>query len=297
VGGTIYALGPANVTVRNGTMGGSAWDGGAALYATHGMRLTVEDSLVAGCYSYDGTFSLNHGSSLVARRTVFDGNRANTKGTAVFLSDSTALLEDCLVIDGEYSAAVSVERSSLVMRRCRFEDNHVDVTLASSVAAIDSCVFSEADMNIAMYLWNDAAVTFRHCTWVYDECTSTSNAAFHLSSGATASIQNSILQCLAAGAMLPNDAGISVSDSLVIPAPQAAVTVNNLLTGSPLFVDQSARDYRLTAGSPCVDAAPHLPGIILDVAGDPMPVDDPAVPNTGAGGTDYADCGAHERQP
>ena len=54
-------------------------------------------------------------------------------------------------------------------------------------------------------------------------------------------------------------------------------------------------DYRLQAGSPCIDAADGSAAPAADILGDPRD-DDPATPNTGAGTPSYADMGAYEFQ-
>lgn len=67
----------------------------------------------------------------------------------------------------------------------------------------------------------------------------------------------------------------------------------------PRFHDQTAGDYRLSAGSPAIDsaAAPAMPQAALDLNGLPRFTDDPATPNSGVGGVAFLDRGAFEFQP
>ncbi|MDD5306545.1 MAG: right-handed parallel beta-helix repeat-containing protein [Deltaproteobacteria bacterium] len=67
------------------------------------------------------------------------------------------------------------------------------------------------------------------------------------------------------------------------------------LSADPGFVDADAGDYRLVAGSPCIDAANGPSAPAQDIDSNPR-VDDPDAPNTGAG-PPWADMGAFERQP
>ncbi|NUR07263.1 MAG: PKD domain-containing protein [Nocardioidaceae bacterium] len=67
---------------------------------------------------------------------------------------------------------------------------------------------------------------------------------------------------------------------------------------APGFVDAAGADFRLTPGSPAVDAADAgVTGFVADDAAGNAPVDDPVVPDTGDGSTTYADLGAYEQQP
>jgi hypothetical protein len=71
------------------------------------------------------------------------------------------------------------------------------------------------------------------------------------------------------------------------------------ISGDPYFVDPGAGDFGLNAGSMCIDAGDSdaLDAmIVLDVAGNPRRVDDPASLDTGAG-TPPIDIGAREFQP
>lgn len=67
----------------------------------------------------------------------------------------------------------------------------------------------------------------------------------------------------------------------------------------PLFVSEATGDWRLAAGSPCIDAGDNTavpPGVTTDLEGLPRFVDDPAAPDVGNGVAPLVDMGAHERQ-
>jgi hypothetical protein len=88
---------------------------------------------------------------------------------------------------------------------------------------------------------------------------------------------------------------------------------NVILDQDPLFVNASIGDYRLGAGSVCIDAGDNLlleeddmdidgdnntnEIVPLDLIGNPRQVDDPSAPNTGSGQNPIADMGGLERQP
>ena len=67
----------------------------------------------------------------------------------------------------------------------------------------------------------------------------------------------------------------------------------------PEFVDASTGDFRLSAGSPCIDAADNTAvpaGVIVDLDGNSRFVDDPATTDTGVGSAPIVDMGAYEFQ-
>jgi hypothetical protein len=66
-----------------------------------------------------------------------------------------------------------------------------------------------------------------------------------------------------------------------------------------MFADPDNGDFRLSAGSPCIDAGDNtaVPGdIATDLAGNPRFVDDPDTVDTGDGDPPIVDMGAYEFQ-
>ncbi len=82
-------------------------------------------------------------------------------------------------------------------------------------------------------------------------------------------------------------------------ALRAATTWEAHGTGyDPGFVDAAGADFQLTPGSPATDSADAaVPGFVAPDAAGRSPVDDPIVPDTGAGSPSYADRGAFEVVP
>jgi hypothetical protein len=65
----------------------------------------------------------------------------------------------------------------------------------------------------------------------------------------------------------------------------------------PLFVDAVAGDFRLSAGSPCIDAGHNWASAALsavDLGGRARFTDDPATPDAGCGSPVVVDMGAYE---
>ena len=66
-----------------------------------------------------------------------------------------------------------------------------------------------------------------------------------------------------------------------------------------MFVNPGSGDYRLMAGSPCIDVADSsaVPkGITIDLDGNPRFIEDPKTPDTGLAPCPIVDIGAYEFQ-
>ncbi len=72
------------------------------------------------------------------------------------------------------------------------------------------------------------------------------------------------------------------------------------IDADPLFVDSDGGDYRLSAGSPCIDAGDNtaIPFKTTDLDGNPRLIDDRATPDTGVPFVNgpIVDMGAYEYQ-
>ena len=99
-------------------------------------------------------------------------------------------------------------------------------------------------------------------------------------------------------------AGIVVTDGSIVPA--------SVLDLDPQFVNPAVGDFRLGAGSPCIDAGNDnyleddlfdqdgdgsmIDVVPVDLNGNPREVDDPGVADSGVGSAPLSDLGAYERQ-
>ena len=80
---------------------------------------------------------------------------------------------------------------------------------------------------------------------------------------------------------------------------QGGFTGTGNIDADPMFVDPDNGDYRLAAGSPCIDAGDNTAvpaGITTDLDGNPRFVDDPSTIDSGNGDPPIVDMGAFEFQ-
>lgn len=293
------------LVVRAGNAVGGSGQGGGVLAFNVGLRLenvTVERNQAfngGGVHAQPGALNLlncvlrdnkafNNGGGLWGQavqlrvfNTRFESNAALSKGGGVFVHSSSGVPE------------------AMVFGNAVFHDN---LSSNGGAAFVGGGQFSYG------------AATFKSCTFAANHAT-LKGGAVRANTAPTLPAQvflhNSILWDNSA----PEGAGLS---------GRALVTFSNMqdrgyagqagnLSGDPGFVDLAARDLRLAAGSPCVDAGSDgqlvmdyldldhdglvFESVPVDHDGLRRKVDDPAAPDTGLGRAPLADMGAYERAP
>ena len=262
---------------------------------------------------YDG--AVYHRGSLTALRCLFDDNRSSWTGGAIGLygEGRESHLSQCVFVGNVASSgsAVWFDSAEMTIDGCLFFENGT----ASDGATIRSAGFG-----------GGLGLVIRNSTIVNN------NSQY---GGAVAGgsrelvLQNSILWGNLSGGGLTNvsfTGGFGfIGDSPNVRVERCnlegglasvfvvngALVANDITNADPMFVNAGAGNYRLDVGSPCIDAGSNffLPRDRLDVDGDFMSgetlgfdldgnarqVDDPLVPDTGAGSKPMTDLGAFER--
>ncbi|NQT89290.1 right-handed parallel beta-helix repeat-containing protein, partial [bacterium] len=180
---------------------------------------------------------------------------------------------------------------------------------ASQALLVSNCII-RANTVDGVFLYNCPASTTRNCsiaangedqvTVSYASATLVNNILWADGAGARGISMNTAAALSSdyndIGATNGASVGYSGSDDQATLADWQAATGQDAhsVSADPLFADAAGGDLRLTAGSPCIDAADGSAAPERDY--DDLPrIDDPLTePNTGAGSPAYADIGAHE---
>lgn len=266
---------------------------------------------------YGGGMLLEDIGDVHVRRCVFRDNYAMSGGGAVAFDNSEARFVDCVFEDniGGTSGGVlelmhtgGFITTRVVLDRCVLRGNTAERGGAISVSGGNlQLLNSVVDGNIATGpgggggAWATAGgfLFVRNCTIAKNE------SLVHETAGILGpmNVANSIVYSNtgplgAQGALNQIGGGIvTVTYSCVAGGYFGAGNIDS----PPMFVDESASDFRLRLGSLCIDAG-HNDSVLstgpsLDVSGQPRIADHPAVADVGGGTAPIVDRGAHEAQP
>ncbi len=141
--------------------------------------------------------------------------------------------------------------------------------LAAGGVAESALIVSNASAGDGGGAYFDNGGRLDHCTAV-DNTAGGSGGGVFLSAGGT--LRNTIVYANSASAGDNWSAPAGGTFAVVCTAPTAGLPgASGCFEDAPGFV--AADDYRLTQASPCVDAAPALPGLPADLLGMPRPAD------------------------
>ncbi len=206
-------------------------------------------------------------------------------------------------INGGVGGGMYNEDSSPTIIGCRFTRNNVPLTVAAgggmynnnSYPIIINCLFDANVSTFAGGMLNTASSpTMINCTFAGNDF------------GAMISGNNSsptITNCI----FWANE-GFQIFDGILAVTTVSYSDVqggwfgagSNNIDVDPLFVDPDNGDYRLSAGSPCIDAGDNTAvpeTVTTDLDGNPRFVDDPDTVDSGDGAPPVVDMGAYEFQP
>jgi hypothetical protein len=246
-----------------------------------------------------GMYNLN--SSTTVTNCTFSGNTAD-RGGGMYNEISSPTVSGCTFSGNADSASgvggggMANDDSSPTVSTCSFFDNSTGVrgggmaNFNGSSPTVANCIFSENDAgdSYAKDMANlGASPRVSSCTFwnnggmIYNDGTSSTTVTNCVFWGFFDSIINQ------------GGASTTVTYSVVIYPGTGNINVD------PMLVDPANGDFHLRPFSPCIDAGdnsdPALPA--TDIDGDDRRIDDPTVPDTGAGEPPIVDIGADEFDP
>jgi len=278
-----------------------------------------------GVYSGDGNRELNFGGKAITVRSA-SGNPATCiidcggagRGFEFRSGEGVDSVLQGVTIRNGYSAddggAVYCRYSSPTLLNCWIVSSTTGRSGAGVYARfaeprLVNCVLvdnSAAASGGGLYAASDARPVLTNCTIVGNSAGEYGGGlAFSYSRG---TLVNSIIWANSGDQIYRTSSTVSVTYCDV----QGGFSGVGNKNADPCFVDAAAGDYRLAAGSPCIDAGKNsaVPADVLDLDGDgnttePIPFDvlgqlrfsdDPATADTGSGTPPLVDMGAHEYQ-
>jgi len=296
------------------TLTDCVFNGNSASVHGGGMYVYSGSATLTGC-----TFSANSAASttgglisygnLTLANCIFSVNSAFYGGG---LSNySYATVTDCTFSGNSCSGYNSfggavLNHASMTLTNCVFSGNS-----ASSSAGTAGGLLSDSSLTLANSTFSGNTAAYGGGLAIYynatvTNCTFSGNSSFVSGFGGAVLDDGSLILT---NCILWGNGGTQMSGN---GAPSAAVTYSCVqgtvwpgtgnISTNPLFVDATAGDLRLQAGSPCIDAGDNAAvpiGILTDLDGHPRFVDDPATHDTGDPGSPpqpVVDMGAYEYQ-
>ncbi len=242
-------------------------------------------------------------SDVTVRNCRFFLNVADAaSGGGLYIENSSSLITDCLFDEntslGGSGGGIAARNASPVIDRCTFESNLSDggsggniASLGSSTPIVANCLVTGGGAPSGT---GGGIANRDDCSATYVNCTIADNDNYGAANRGNS--VNAYFNCIvwgnASGQIRDTDAG---SATVEYSNVQGGITGTGNIDDDPDFV--SSTDYRLSAGSPCIDAGDNTAvpaGITQDLDGAARFADDPDTPDTGNGDAPIVDMGAYE---
>jgi len=288
-----------------------------------GMRNEAGDPTVTHCVFLNNTATygagmFNYEADPIVTDCVFLGNQTEISGLGGGLGNSLAspLVTDCLFIGnsapgypGGGGGLFNGAGAPLIIR-CTFLDNAAGtdgggILNGNSDATVVNCLLARNSAGLTgggiFHAASVATLTVINCTLSRNEAFDTGGGIFVYSDSALEIYngifwQNTDVDGTWESSQIHDQEGSATVNFSCVQGGWSGPGSNNIFS-NPQFVDPMSGDFRLSPGSPCIDAADNTAvpqDITIDLDGVPRFLEIPETPDTGNGELPIVDMGAYE---
>ena len=307
-GGGMVAVG-GGPTVTNCTfIGNTAGFRGGGMYFNDSNPTVTNCTFSANTSGFGGGMYFNN-SNLTVTNCTFAGNTAFAGG-GMWINNSNPTVTNCTFSGnsagdggghGDGGGMYISTGSSPTVTGCTFESNSADGLgggMYGGQPTVSDCTFDGNSAGSFGYgygggmYFSSGSPTLTNCTFIGNSAINNGGGMYIFSGGPT--VTNCILWNNS-----PDQISGSGSPAVAYSDVQGGWPGIGDIDADPLFVDPANGDFRLSLGSPCIDAADNTAvpiGVFTDLDGNSRFRDDPATPDTGVGQCANVDMGAYEFQ-
>ena len=278
--------------------GGSPNNLGAGMYNSFGSPTVSHCKFETNASNSSGGGMFNNRSSPAVTDCTFQGNRTliNGHGAGIYNNRSVSTVRDCTFtfnFADSNGGGIYNYRCSPNIHNCIFDGNTayrgggiatISVNGSTQAPMVINCRFT----NNTASSWGGAVLNYTYANTRLINCTISGNSA----SVGGAVYNYNVSNTRIFNTILWNNSPDNIESFGSSP------TLSYVFSADPVFVDPGQGDYRLSTGSPCVDAGNNArypidaPG--FDLNGNPRFLDDPDISDTGSGAPPIIDIGAYE---
>jgi PKD repeat protein len=232
-GGAIQCNNITDVVLNNSSFNGCSTilDGGAIYISDCNSVSLIEDIISDGSAQYGGGIYSICCDSLEMKNLSLISNISSQFGGGVYLGEANARIENCIISDNSATrgAGLYLDESALLTINSRITDN--------SASLLGGGIYSDGSTlhSVNCTISNNTADSYGGGIFVY---------------GSTVDVENSIFWGDTPQEIYPTSADLTAEYSDI----QGGWTGETNIDSDPLLVAGEPFDYRLTLGSPCIDA-------------------------------------------
>ncbi len=277
------------------------------LRSSDGVDVTTIDGNgaphVVQCVSGEGPDTVLDGFTITGGNA--DGGYPDNAGGGMFTFGSSPTVTNCIFTGNaaDFGGGMYMDLGSPMVSHCTFSGNEAlsgggmeHSSFASST--VTNCTFSENSAGFGGGIRNSGSgLTLTNCTFSGNSATNGHALAFDSNPQSPSDLMMTNCILREGGDEIWNNDGSTIN--ITYTNVQDGFPGTGNIDADPMFVDPDHGDFRLSPGSPCIDAGHN--NAISDLAdtdkdGNPRFADDPATDDTGCGVPVVVDMGAYEYQ-